>query len=127
MADEHKNFIDGQWQAARSGKVFENRRPVSFRVDHLIGPVSFVGIARDPGPQPPRYLACPGGDVQDDLGDRVGGFERAGRGDPGVHAIEGGADRGAEPGVAVIRALQLLENSIDFSHLRYPQGKRTGV
>ena len=29
MADEHKNFIDGQWQAARSGKVFENRNPAN--------------------------------------------------------------------------------------------------
>jgi alpha-ketoglutaric semialdehyde dehydrogenase len=35
MADEHKNFIDGQWQAARSGKVFENRNPANR--DDLIG------------------------------------------------------------------------------------------
>ena len=35
MADEHKNFIDGRWQAARSGKTLENRNPADR--DDLIG------------------------------------------------------------------------------------------
>ncbi len=53
MADEHKNFIDGRWQAARSGKTLENRNPADR--DDLIGlfPASgaedadaAVGVAR---------------------------------------------------------------------------------
>ena len=35
MADEYKNFIDGQWVAARSAKTFENRNPANR--DDLIG------------------------------------------------------------------------------------------
>ena len=35
MADQHKNFIDGQWLTARSAKTFENRNPANR--DDLIG------------------------------------------------------------------------------------------
>ena len=35
MADQYKNFIDGQWLAARSAKTFENRNPANR--DDLIG------------------------------------------------------------------------------------------
>ena len=35
MADQYKNFIDGQWLTARSAKTFENRNPANR--DDLIG------------------------------------------------------------------------------------------